>query len=62
MLEFLWNLPIFLAHLGINMVFWGSMIALIVVIFKWGVEVYVDKFKKSREEDDHLQNPEDWGV
>lgn len=53
MLEFLWNVPIVLFNFALNVIFWGSAITLLVVIFKWGTEQYIEKFRKSNVDDDY---------
>ena len=59
MLEFLWNTPIFIFELALNLIFWGSIIAVLVLIFKWGTEKYIDKFRK---DDWGNDDPEDYIV
>lgn len=61
MLEFLWNVPVFLFELALNIIFWVSIVGVLFLIFKWGTEKYIETFRKV-EEDDHMQKPEDWGV
>lgn len=53
MLEFLWNVPIVLFDFALNVIFWGSAITLLVLIFKWGTEQYIEKFRKSNVDDDY---------
>lgn len=53
MLEFLWNVPIVLFNFALNVIFWGSAITLLVLIFKWGTEQYIEKFRKSNVDDDY---------
>ena len=59
MLEFLWNTPIFIFELGLNPLFWGTIIAVLVMIFKWGTETYIDKIRK---DDFGGDDPEDYIV
>ena len=61
MLEFLWNVPVLLFELALNIIFWVSIGGVLFLILKWGTEKYIQTFRKV-EEDDHMQNPEDWGV
>ena len=57
--KFLWNTPIFIFELGLNLIFWGSIIAVLVLIFKWGTEKYIEKFRK---DDWGNDDPEDYIV
>jgi hypothetical protein len=50
-----------LFELALNIIFWVSIGGVLFLILKWGTEKYIQTFRKV-EEDDHMQNPEDWGV
>ena len=59
MIEFLWNVPVFLFELALNLVFWGSVIALLVWIFKEGVLRYYEEWQTSRRKE-KIEEPEDY--
>ena len=62
MLEFLWNVPIVLFEFALNVIFWGSVIGVLIMIFKWGTEKYIDTYNRHvNEPDDLYEKPEDWG-
>ncbi len=63
MLEFLWNVPIFLWELALNVVFWGTLIALLFLILKWGTEKWIETMKNERDAEESDQgNQDNWGV
>ena len=59
MLEFMWNTPIFLFELGLNLIFWGTILTLLEMIFKWETEKYLEKYRK---DDWRNDEPEDYIV
>ena len=61
MIEFLWNVPIFFFELALNVIFWGSIIAVLVWIFKEGVIRYWEEWKYSRKKEKE-ETPEDYIV
>lgn len=63
MLEFLWNVPIFLWEFALNVVFWGTLIALLFLILKWGTEKWIETMKNERDAEESDQgNQDNWGV
>ena len=63
MLEFLWNVPIFLWELALNVVFWGTLIALLFLILKWGTEKWITTLRNEEDTSDTDQGkPDNWGV
>lgn len=61
MIEFLWNIPIFFFELALNIIFWGSIIAVLVWIFKEGVLRYYEEWTLSRKKEKE-ETPEDYIV
>lgn len=61
MLEFLWNIPVYLFELALNVIFWGSIIAVLVWIFKEGVIRYWEEWTLSRKKEKE-ESPEDYIV
>ena len=61
MLEFLWNIPVYLFELALNVIFWGSIIAVLVWIFKEGVIRYWEEWQLSRKKEKE-ETPEDYIV
>lgn len=61
MLEFLWNVPVYLFELALNVIFWGSIIAVLVWIFKEGVIRYWEEWTLSRKKEKE-ESPEDYIV
>ena len=61
MLEFLWNVPVYLFELALNVIFWGSIIAVLVWIFKEGVIRYYEEWTLSRKKE-KIEEPEDYIV
>ena len=59
MLEFLWNIPIFLFEVALNVIFWGSIIAVLVWIFKEGAIRYWEEWQSSRKKEKE-ETPEDY--
>lgn len=57
-LSFLWHLPIFLFELGLNLIFWGSWIALLTFIFKWGTERYFEIRREQKRQE--VEDDIDW--
>ena len=63
MLEFLWNVPIFLLELSLNLFFWVSIGALIFMILKWGTEKWLETMRNEKEAEESDQgNRDNWGV
>ena len=63
MLDFLWNVPIFLWEFALNVVFWGTLIALLFLILKWGTEKWIETMKNERDAEESDQgNQDNWGV
>lgn len=60
MLEFLWNVPVLLFEFALNVIFWGSVIGVLVMIFIWGTQKYIETFK-NQEPDNLYEKEEDWG-
>ena len=61
MLEFLGNVPVYLFELALNVIFWGSIIAVLVWIFKEGVIRYWEEWQLSRKKEKE-ETPEDYIV
>ena len=55
MLEFLWNVPIFLWELSLNLFFWVSIGALIFMILKWGTEKWLETMRNEKEAEESDQ-------
>tara|TARA_B100000900_G_C20601162_1_gene725656 strand:+ start:894 stop:1085 length:192 start_codon:yes stop_codon:yes gene_type:complete len=63
MIEFLWHVPVFLWELALNVVFWGSISALVFLIVKWGTEKWIETMKSEKEiEESDQGNRDNWGV
>ena len=61
MLEFLWNVPVYLFELALNVIFWGSIIAVLGWIFKEGFIRYYEEWSLSRKKEKE-ETPEDYIV
>lgn len=61
MIEFLWNVPIFFFDFALNIIFWGSVTALLVWIFKEGVIRYWEEYQNNKRKE-KIEEPEDYIV
>ena len=61
MIEFLWNVPIFFFDFALNVIFWGSVIAVFIWIFKEGVIRYWEEYKNNKRKEKE-ETPEDYIV
>jgi len=60
MIEFLWNVPIFFFEIALNLLFWGSIIAVLVWIFKEGFLRYYEEWQKNKKVEEKEETPEDY--